>query len=32
MKLILYGSAFGIVLFFMAVYFILEEFSRVGIY
>jgi len=29
MKIILTASAFGIVLFFMAVYFILEEFSRV---
>lgn len=32
MKFILYSSAFGIALFFMAVYFILEEFSRMGFY
>jgi len=32
MKFILYSSAFGIALFFTAVYFILEEFSRVGFY
>jgi len=32
MKIILTASAFGIVLFLTAVYFILEEFSRVGFY
>jgi len=32
MKIILFSSAFGIALFFTAIYFVLEEFSRVGVY